>query len=388
MLKKVQRLVEIFLVAIKLGLTSFGGPVAHLGYFHEEYVRKHKWLDEESYTQLVALAQFLPGPASSQVGLGIGLIRGGFLGGLLAFIGFTFPSVVFLILFALAMEQFQITDTGWIYGLKLVAVAVVAHAILGMASKLTTTYLLKAVAVGSLIIALVWESVYTQVIILLVAGLIGYMFYKSTHFPTKFHFSISKRSGSISLLLFFVLLIGLPIARQFFSSEILVLVDSFYRAGAFVFGGGHVVLPLLEQEFVATGWIDEAAFLSGYGVTQAVPGPLFTFASYIGALIGGWSVGLLGTIAIFLPGFLLILGVLPFWHSLQQYSWASQAFAGMNAAVVGILMAAFCTPIWTSTISKPLDIVFAAFLFSLLQFWKVTPLFIVLLGIAIGFICY
>jgi chromate transporter len=381
-------LLEILMVSTRLGLTSFGGPVAHLGYFHEEYVRRRKWMDEKSYADLVALCQFLPGPASSQVGIGVGLMRGGLLGGLLAFIGFTLPSVLALIIFALILQGFDVADAGWIHGLKIVAVAVVAHAVLGMAQKLTPDLPRKSIALFALAATLLWQTAFTQVGVIIISGIIGYFIFKShtAQDDSRMHFPISKGVGFVSLGLFFGLLILLPFLREATNLNWVAMFDSFYRSGSLVFGGGHVVLPLLEREFVPTGWLSEEAFLAGYGAAQAVPGPLFTFAAYIGAVINGWQGGLLATAAIFLPAFLLILGTLPFWDALRRNSSISRALMGVNAAVVGILIAAFYHPIWTSTIKAPIDFVFAAVLFSMLVYWKLPPWVVVLTGAIGGFI--
>ncbi|WP_416730614.1 chromate transporter [Fictibacillus sp. JL2B1089] len=378
-------LLEILMVSTRLGLTSFGGPIAHLGYFHEEYVRKRKWMDEKSYADLVALCQFLPGPASSQVGIGIGVMRGGVLGGIVSFIGFTFPSVIALIIFALILQGLNVSDLSWIHGLKLVAVAVVAHAILGMAEKLTPDLKRKTIALFALIGTLLWQTAFSQVGVILLAGILGFLLYRdqTDNDETKFEFPISKKFAVICLSLFFALLFLLPLLRDVTSNSWIAVFDSFYRSGSLVFGGGHVVLPLLEREFVPSGWISEEAFLAGYGAAQAVPGPLFTFAAYIGAVMNGWQGGLLATVAIFLPAFLLILGALPFWNMLRQNAKIKGALMGVNAAVVGILISAFYQPIWTTTILKPIDFAFAAVLFSMLVYWKLPPWVIVLSG-AIG----
>jgi chromate transporter len=378
-------LLEILLISTRLGLTSFGGPIAHLGYFHEEYVRKRKWMDEKSYADLVALCQFLPGPASSQVGIGIGVMRGGVLGGIVSFIGFTMPSVISLILFALILQGFNVSDLSWIHGLKIVAVAVVAHAILGMAEKLTPDLKRKTIALFALVVTLLWQTAFSQVVVILFAGIIGFLMYRqhTEGDETKFEFPVSRKFAAVCLTLFFGLLILLPILREATQISWIALFDSFYRSGSLVFGGGHVVLPLLEREFVPTNWISEEAFLAGYGAAQAVPGPLFTFAAYIGAVVNGWQGGLLATFAIFLPAFLLILGTLPFWNILRQNPKIKGALIGVNAAVVGILISAFYNPIWTSTILKPIDFAFAAVLFSMLVYWKLPPWVIVVTG-AVG----
>lgn len=377
---------EILLVSTRLGLTSFGGPVAHLGYFHEEYVRRRKWMDEKSYADLVALCQFLPGPASSQVGIGIGIVRGGVIGGIISFLGFTLPSVLALIIFATFLHSFGVEDAGWINGLKIVAVAVVFHAVLGMAKNFTPDIQTKTLALFALVLTLLIPSAYSQIAAILIAGIIGFILNRKENMgklePTV-SFPISKRLGYICLGLFFAILFLLPIVRNLTSSNWIALFDSFYRSGSLVFGGGHVVLPLLEQEFVPTGWISEQEFLAGYGATQAVPGPLFTFAAYIGTVINGWQGGLFATFAIFLPAFLLVLGVLPFWDSLRQNPKIKAALIGVNASVVGILLSALYHPIWTSSIIEPIDFALAAILFSMLAFFKLPPWVVVLTG-AIG----
>lgn len=377
---------EILLVSTRLGLTSFGGPVAHLGYFHEEYVRRRKWMDEKSYADLVALCQFLPGPASSQVGIGIGIVRGGVIGGIISFLGFTLPSVLALIIFATFLHSFGVEDAGWINGLKIVAVAVVFHAVLGMAKNFTPDIQTKTLALFALVLTLLIPSAYSQIAAILIAGIVGFILNRKENMgklePTV-SFPISKRLGYICLGLFFAILFLLPIVRNLTSSNWIALFDSFYRSGSLVFGGGHVVLPLLEQEFVPTGWISEQEFLAGYGATQAVPGPLFTFAAYIGTVINGWQGGLFATFAIFLPAFLLVLGVLPFWDSLRQNPKIKAALIGVNASVVGILLSALYHPIWTSSIIEPIDFALAAILFSMLAFFKLPPWVVVLTG-AIG----
>lgn len=386
MVNQLKSLLEILIVSTKLGLTSFGGPIAHLGYFHNEYIRKRKWLDEKSYADLVALCQFLPGPASSQVGIGIGVMRAGVLGGIVSFIGFTLPSVVALMIFALLLRGFEVGETGWIHGLKIVAVAVVAHAILGMANNLTPDLKRKALALFALVVTLLWQTAFTQVGVIFIAGILGLFLYRQqtdTH-EQKMAFPISRRFGVISLLVFFSLLLLLPILREATSLHWVALFDSFYRSGSLVFGGGHVVLPLLEREFVPTGMLTEEAFLAGYGATQAVPGPLFTFAAYLGTVISGWHGGLLATFAIFLPAFLLVLGALPFWDSIRRNPKIKGALMGVNAAVVGILISAFYQPIWTSSILAPIDFAFAAILFSMLVYWKLPPWIIVVTGVIGG----
>ncbi|KML06597.1 chromate efflux transporter [Rossellomorea sp. FS2] len=390
MKSKFMNWMEILLVSTRLGLTSFGGPIAHLGYFHEEYVRKKKWIDEKTYSELVALCQFLPGPASSQVGIGIGILKGGKMGGIISFIGFTIPSVIVLTLFAIFLENTGVSDAGWLSGLKIVAVAVVAHAVLGMASKLTPDLTRKTIALLSLLVTLLWGSSFSQVTVIILAGACGFFLFRKDEDMAEqknhSHFPISKTFGSVCLVLFFGLLGGLPLLKEATSTMAVTLFDSFYRAGALVFGGGHVVLPLLEKELVPTGIISGQEFLAGYGAAQAVPGPLFTFAAFLGGAIGGWEYALLATIAIFLPAFLLIFGALPFWNALRRNPGMNGVLMGVNASVVGILISAFYEPIWTSTITSPLHFGIAAILFSMLMFWKLPPWVIVVAGIIAGFL--
>ncbi|KAB7665896.1 chromate efflux transporter [Bacillus sp. B1-b2] len=383
-----QVLLEILLVSTKLGFTSFGGPIAHLGYFHKEYVHKKNWITERNYADLVALCQFLPGPASSQVGMGIGIIRGGVLGGIVSFIGFTLPSVLALIVFALVVNGLHIKDDTWIHGLKIVAVVVVAEAIIGMSKKLTPDLKRKTIALLAIIITLLLPTAYTHIVVIILSGIIGYIFYKEFNDSdtSNLLIPISKRLGAVCLFLFFGLLLVLPILNQITTVGWIDLFDRFYRSGALVFGGGHVVLPLLEQELVTTDWISNSAFLTGYGAAQAVPGPLFTFAAYLGTVISGWQGGVLATIAIFLPAFLLIYGTMPFWNSIRTSRYMNGAFMGINAAVVGILISSFYQPIWTSTILSTFDFVFAAILYTLLVYWKIPPWIIVVIGGLGGFL--
>lgn len=378
-------LIEILVVSTRLGLTSFGGPTAHLGYFHEEYVRRRKWMDEKSYADLVALAQFLPGPASSQVGIGIGVKRAGVLGGIVSFIGFTLPSVIALILFASLLTEFDVGNAGWLHGLKIVAVAIVAHAIIGMAKGMAPDVKRKSIALCALLGTLLWQTAFTQVAVILLAALVGFLLFRQHDDVKKVSasFPISKIVSAICLSLFFGLLFLLPVIREITGSYWVAMFDSFYRSGSLVFGGGHVVLPLLEQELVPTGWISEEAFLAGYGATQAVPGPLFTFAAYLGTVMKGWQGGLVATFAVFLPAFLLILGALPFWDQLRSNPTLKGAIMGVNAAVIGILISAFYFPIWTSSIMAPADFALAAFLFCMLAYWKLPPWIVVVAG-AVG----
>ncbi|WP_323706705.1 chromate efflux transporter [Mammaliicoccus sciuri] len=382
---------NIFLVALKLGLLSFGGPTAHLGYFYDEYVKKRKWLDEKEYSDLVALCQFLPGPASSQVGIGIGTMRGGIIGGIISFIGFTLPSVIMLMIFSMLFTNSDANFT-WIQGLKLVAVAIVAQAIIGMGKKLTNTKTTITLALFVLILALVINNLYIQVIALLITGVYGLIFLRkdatSRNKIKNKTFNLPKKLGLVSLSLFFLLLTILPIASSITNNLWLKMFDSFYRSGSLVFGGGHVVLPLLKNEFVPSGLISPDNFLTGYAAAQAVPGPLFTFASYIGMSIEGISGGILATIAIFLPAFLLLFGILPFWDNIKSNIYAEGFLKGISSGVVGILIAAFYNPIWTSTINSELDFALGSLLFVLLMYFKFPSWSIVLIGIILGVLFY
>ncbi|WP_062497002.1 chromate transporter [Paenibacillus sp. 32O-W] len=382
---KTEALLEVFAVSAKLGLTSFGGPIAHLGYFHDEYIRRRKWMDERSYADLVALCQFLPGPASSQVGIGIGIIRAGLLGGLTAWLGFTLPSVIALVLFAFLLQGFDIGHAGWIHGLKIVAVAIVAQAVLGMGQKLTPDRNRATIAIVAASVTLLWQTAFSQVLLIVLAGAAGLLLYRKTTIPETPNLSVpvSRSFAVVCLTLFFGLLIVLPLLRQFGALDWLALFDSFYRAGSLVFGGGHVVLPLLEREVVPTGWISKEDFLAGYGAAQAVPGPLFTFAGYLGAMISGVKGALIATAAIFLPAFLLITGALPFWNALRKSPKVQGALVGINAAVVGILLAALYNPLWTTAILAPADFALVSILFLMLVFWKLPPWVVVITG-AIG----
>lgn len=384
-------LVEVAMVSTKLGLTSFGGPVAHLGYFHEEYIRRRKWMDEQSYAEFVALCQFLPGPASSQVGIGIGTLRAGMLGGIIAWLGFTLPSVIVLVLFAFLLKGFDIENAGWIHGLKIVAVAIVAQAVFNMGQKLTPDRTRATLAILAMTLTLIWPTSWTQLTIIVLAAWIGFWLYRKKEIPiaSDLQVPINRTVAVMCLGLFVGLLFVLPLLSQITNNHWFAIADRFYRAGSLVFGGGHVVLPLLEKEVVPTGWISKQDFLAGYGVTQAVPGPLFTFAGYLGAMIKGVWGAVLATIAIFLPAYLLIIGALPFWNSLRKSPIMRGALTGVNAAVVGILLAALYNPIWTSAILSPIDFVVAVALFGMLVFWKLPPWMIVIVGaLSCAFISY
>jgi chromate transporter len=382
---------EILWVSTRLGLTSFGGPIAHLGYFHEEYVKRRKWIDEQSYADLVALCQFLPGPASSQVSIAIGILRAHLLGGIAAWIGFTLPSALALIGFGLGIGAFAgASDAGWLHGLKVVAVAVVAQAVWGMARSLCPDRERASIAIVASIFTLVWPSAIGQLSSIVIAGLIGAMIFpgsaSSSHSHTRF--PIGRKAGVTAWVIFFALLLGLPFYRQIAPSHALEIFDSFFRVGSLVFGGGHVVLPLLQTEVVGAGWVTNEQFVAGYGATQAVPGPLFTFSAYLGTVMisepNGWFGAFVTLCAIFLPSFLLVIGALPFWDLLRSVPIFQSALKGINAAVVGLLLAALYNPVWTSAIYSPADFALGLVAFGLLMFWKYPPWLVVILTAAGG----
>lgn len=381
---------SVFLIFLRLGLTSFGGPIAHLGYFHNEFVTRRRWLSEHSYADLVALCQFLPGPASSQVGMALGLSRAGYRGALAAWAGFTLPSATILIVFALGIARYgSAISPGALHGLKVVAVAVVAQAVWSMARNLCTDGPRVALMAIAACVALLAPSAWGQVGVIVIAALAGLVLFKPRQRvePDALPITISQRSGAICLILFLVLLVGLPLVTEWLPYQSVALVDAFYRAGALVFGGGHVVLPLLQAEVVPAGWVGNEAFLAGYGAAQAVPGPLFTFAAFLGASMtvtpSGWLGGVICLLAIFAPSFLLVVGALPFWQQLRRNTRAQAALAGVNAAVVGLLLAALYQPVWTSAILVPQDLVLALVALIALMFWKLPP-WLVVLGTAVA----
>ncbi|WP_142809455.1 chromate efflux transporter [Tepidiphilus olei] len=371
---------DVLFVFLRLGLTSFGGPIAHLGYFREEFVVRRGWLDEREYADLVALCQFLPGPASSQVGMALGYLRAGYGGALAAWLGFTLPSAVAMILFALGVTRHaEAIPAGMLHGLKVAAVAVVAQAVWGMARTLCPDVRrVTLMTVAACCVALAPFS-WVQVAVIGVAGVIGLVLLpgRDSSVPASLPIAMRRRTGLFWLMLFAVLLMALPLLARLAANPALTLVDAFYRAGSLVFGGGHVVLPLLQAETVPRGWVDAQTFLAGYGAAQAVPGPLFTFAAFLGAVRqvppAGWEGGLLALGAIFLPSFLLIFGALPFWARWRHLGWAQAALAGINAAVVGILLAALYQPVWTSAILRPQDFCLGLVAFVALLFWRVPP---------------
>lgn len=382
---------EVFAAFLKLGLTSFGGPVAHLGYFHDEFVVRRRWFDERAYADLVALCQFLPGPASSQVGMAIGLSRAGYLGALAAWTAFTLPSAIALVLFAFSIGFLgQALGSGWLHGLKVAAVAVVALAVLGMARTLAPDRERATLAVVAAAITLALPSAWGQIGAIVLGGVVGVTLLKGggpiAH--AELPLSVSRRAGIVALVAFFTLLIGLPFLAAATESQGVALFEAFYRAGSLVFGGGHVVLPLLQASVVPPGWVSNDAFLAGYGAAQAVPGPLFTFSAYLGAVMGpepnGWAGAAMCLVAIFLPSFLLVVGALPFWEDLRRTPTAQAALKGVNAAVVGLLLAALYHPVWTAGILGPADFALAAAAFLLLFMWRAPPWLVVVLSAIAG----
>jgi chromate transporter len=386
---------EVFRVFLGLGLTSFGGPVAHLGYFREAFVVRHKWISDRAFADLVALCQFLPGPASSQVGMAIGLMRAGYLGLFAAWAAFTLPSAIILVAFAYGAGTLEaVAGTGWIQGLKAAAVAVVAHAVLGMARSLTPDKERATIAVAGMIGAMLIPFAAGQVLVIVLGGLIGLAWLRPAVGPAEedeaLAVAVRRRTALLFLALFLALLVILPILAAAMPDATLRLIDGFYRAGSLVFGGGHVVLPLLQAEVVGTGMVDREAFLAGYGAAQAVPGPLFTFAAYLGAVMQTPPSGIVGAsialIAIFVPSALLILGALPFWDRLRSAPLAQRALAGVNAAVVGLLAAALYDPVFTEGVTSPLAMAIAAACFVALAAWRVPAWAVVIAAGMAGFI--
>ncbi len=391
---------------LRLGLTSFGGPVAHLGYFRAEFVQRRRWLTESAYADIVALCSFLPGPTSSQVGMAIGLSQAGVPGIVAAWCGFTLPSAAALVAFAYGVDALAGLgtaglDTGWLHGLKIAAVAIVAQAVWGMARTLAPDRARITVAVGAALLVLAAPASWGQVAAIALGGLIGWrlLTVEAKGDPARLPLRVNRVAAVACLAAFFGLMVGLPVLRSIAGGSMtsgaasgsaasgahaLALVDSFYRSGALVFGGGHVVLPLLQAEAIGPGWIGNDLFLAGYGAAQAVPGPLFTFAAYLGAAMTPEPRGVAGALlclgAIFLPSFLLVIGVLPFWEFLRQRSGVQSALAGVNAAVVGLLLAALYHPVWTGAILRPADFGLGLAAFVALQFWKLPPWLVVLLS--------
>jgi chromate transporter len=377
---------EVLRVFTKLGLTSFGGPIAHLGFFRTEFVERRQWVDEAHYADVVALSQFLPGPASSKVGIILGVLRAGIPGALAAWVGFTMPSALALILFGYGVTAFgHLGDAAWLHGLKIVAVAVVAQAVWGMARNLCPDRERATIAVAAAAVALAVPSTIGQVGAIVVGGLVGWW-----HLPGEVIALIPlpvriSRCWSIgSIVLFFGLLIGLPVAAISTGNHVVALIDGFYRSGSLVFGGGHVVLPLLQATVVPPGWVGNEDFLAGYGAAQAVPGPLFTFSAYLGTVMGpepnGWLGGVICLLAIFLPSFFLAIGPLHLWNWFRQHPAMRSVLKGVNAAVVGLLLAALYNPVWTSGIHTSADFGLGIIAFLLLTLWSVPPWLVVILG--------
>jgi chromate transporter len=389
--KTAGRPLEVLAAATRLGLTSFGGPIAHLGYFRDEYVVRRKWVDEQTYADLVALCQFLPGPASSQVGIALGIFRAGLLGGLAAWLGFTLPSAIAMVLFAYGAGGLRgAVGDGLLHGLKIVAVAVVAQAVWSMARALAPDPTRASIAVAATLVVTFAASAVGQIAAIVLGAAAGLRLCRGTRTASEPHppLAIPRALAMLALATFVALLVLLPVAARLTGSQAVALVEAFYRAGALVFGGGHVVLPLLQASVVRPGWVGPDTFLAGYGAAQAVPGPLFTFAAYLGAVmeqppngVGGATICL---VAIFLPGLLLVVGVLPFWGSLRRRSLVQAAMRGVNAAVVGILLAALYHPVWTSAIHQPRDFALALIGFLLLAVWSVPPWIVVAVSAAVA----
>jgi chromate transporter len=384
--------VEVFLVFLKLGVSSFGGPIAHLGYYRNELVVRRKWLDETTYADLVALCQFLPGPASSQAGFSLGVLRGnGLLGGLAAWFAFTMPSAVIMFAFAMGAASFTgPVAEGFLHGLKLVAVAVVAQAIWGMACSLTPDRPRAAIALAAVAVVVTFAGSIAQIAAIALGACAGLWLCRGEAPPVSGHlnFPVTRLSGGIALLLFAALLLLTPVLAAASGSHTIAMFDAFYRSGALVFGGGHVVLPLLQAQVVSPGWVSNETFLAGYGLAQAVPGPLFTFAAYLGAVMNSPPNGLAGAaialVALLLPGMLLVYGMLPFWDAMRARPAAQAALRGTNAAVVGILGAALYNPVWTSAVTSGRDFALALAGFLLLTVWKLPSWVVVVLLAAAG----
>jgi chromate transporter len=385
---------EVFLVFLRLGCTSFGGPVAHIGYFRAEFVERRRWVSESSFADLVALCQFMPGPASSQLGMSIGLLRAGPLGMFAAWVGFTLPSALAMLAFAYGVEALgDVSNAAWLKGLKLVAVAVVAQAVWGMAQSLAPDRPRATLAVAAALIALAVPSSLGQIAAIILGAIIGLSLLPkppraidADHVPLGLE--LHRGVAATAVAMFFVLLLGLPPLAATIDNQALRLFEAFYHAGALVFGGGHVVLPLLQAAVVPPGWVTNDAFLAGYGAAQAMPGPLFTFAAYLGAVMVPQPNGAVGAsialVAIFAPSFLLVSGLLPFWDTLRQRQGMQAMLRGVNAAVVGVLLAALYTPVWTSGVHTPAGFGLAVAAFAALTLWAVTPWIVVVMGAVIA----
>ena len=391
---------EVFNVFLRLGCTSFGGPVAHLGYFREEFVRRRGWLSEKEYADLVALCQFMPGPASSQVGLGIGLGRAGYAGALAAWLGFTLPSAVLLILFAMGIAHVsELTHSGLLQGLKVVAVAVVIHAVWGMARQLCPDKERLTLMTGAAAMVLLAPMVWVQMAVMVISGAFGVLLYRKSNevisgngFEASGNVHGGRRTAVVMLAVFMLLLSGLPLIASTADTAGWEVFDAFFRSGALVFGGGHVVLPLLQAEVVQPEWVDRNVFLAGYGAAQAVPGPLFTFAAFLGASLthgpAGWAGGLLCLVAIFLPSFLLVFGVFPFWDGLRKKRFVRAALMGVNAGVVGLLLAALYQPVWQAGIHTASHFALGILALLSLVTWKLPPWLVVIACGVIGWLLF
>lgn len=382
---------QVFTVFLRLGLTSFGGPIAHLGYFHHEFVERKKWLSEQEYADLLALCQFLPGPASSQVGMGIGLMRAGYRGLAAAWLGFTLPSALILICFALGALQWQEQlSSGLLHGLKVASVAIVAQAVWGMAKTFCQSARQITLMFTACCAVLLFPQAWLQIVVILGAAVVGLISLPPPQHTTFSQTSVpvSKKVAFICLGLFGALLIGLPLLARAPSSHEIALFDAFYRSGSLVFGGGHVVLPLLQGETVNSGWVSHDMFLAGYALAQTVPGPLFTFAAFLGTADHGILGGVIALLAIFLPSALLVIGTLPFWAVLRQNRQVQQALSGVNAAVVGLLLAALYQPIWLNTVFNAQDFCLALLVWVALQFWKLPVWLVIATAGVIGTIFY
>jgi len=383
----------VFLVFLRLGCTSFGGPVAHLGYFHEEFVRRRRWLSERSFVDLVALCQVLPGPSSSQVGLAIGMSRGGLAGALAAWLGFTLPSALALVLFALGLRAWgAIVPAGALHGLKVVAVAVVAQAVWSMARKLCVGVPRVVIALLAAATVLSWPTSLAQFATLLAAAGLGLALFEPAPIAAddELPVSLQRRTGAALLGVFLLLLFGLPLLLGAWHAHALAVAQAFFRTGSLVFGGGHVVLPMLQAAVVEPGWVSGSAFLAGYGLTQAMPGPLFTFAAFLGASMQGSPTAGAGAalclVSIFLPSFLLVFGALPFWAGLRTNRRVQAALAGLNAAVVGLLLAALYRPMWTSAVSGWMDVALVLLALGALMGARLPPWLVVVLCAVAGWL--
>jgi chromate transporter len=386
-------LAEVFRAALGLGLTSFGGPIAHIGYFRREHVERRRWFDDRGFADLVALCQSLPGPASSQLGIAIGARQAGIIGGIVSWLGFTLPSAIALVIFGLVSGSADLSAAGWLHGLKLAAVAVVAQAVYLLARSLTPDWPRRAMALAAMALALLVTTPFSQLAIIAGGSLIGWLVLRAPTIGTEADAAavpspIGRRAGALALALFFGLLVGLPLLGAVTGSEGIAMVETFYRTGSLVFGGGHVVLPLLDAGVVDPGWVSEDRFLAGYGAAQAVPGPLFSFAAYLGAVaappLGGWGGAAVALVSIYLPSFLLIFGVLPYWDRLRQSAAFRRALVGANAAVVGLLAAALYRPIWTGAVESGADVFVAVAGLALLVWGRVPPIVVVALAAVAG----